>query len=100
MGPNRLDAEIAIHSEAVGVLNAKMGKLTDKKRSGAILKQYRQAYAAALFDLSLPETGKARLTLTSRPNGSGRGGPRSILAYYAALWDACCRTAGSSRCSS
>ncbi|TVO63688.1 hypothetical protein FHP89_14025 [Denitromonas ohlonensis] len=90
-----LDAEIAVHTEAVGVLNAEMDKLTDKKRSGAILKQYRQAYAAALFDLNLPDSGKARLTLTSRPSDSGSGGPRSILAYYAALWDVCCGTTGS-----
>lgn len=90
-----LDAEISIHSEAVGALNAEMDKLTDKKRSGAILKQYRQAYAAALFDLNLPDSGKARLTLTSRPSDSGSGGPRSILAYYAALWDVCCGKTGS-----
>ncbi len=90
-----LDAEIAIHSEEVGQLNAEMEKLTDKKHSGAILKQYRQAYATALFDLNLPDTGKARLTLTSRPNDSGSGGPRAILAYYAALWDVCCGTTGS-----
>lgn len=90
-----LDAEIAIHSEAVGVLNTEMDKLTDKKRSGAILKQYRQAYAAALFDLNLPDSAKARLTLTSRPSDSGSGGPRSILAYYAALWDVCCGKTGS-----
>lgn len=90
-----LDAEIAIHSEAVGELNAEMDKLTDKKRSSAILKQYRQAYATALFDLNLPDTGKARLTLTSRPNDSGSGGPRAILAYYAALWDVCCGKTGS-----
>lgn len=90
-----LDEEIAIHSEAVGALNAEMEKLTDKKRSGAILKQYRQAYAAALFDLNLPDSGKTRLTLTSRPSDSGSGGPRSILAYYAALWDVCCGKTGS-----
>lgn len=90
-----LDAEITIRSEAVGMLNAEMDKLTDKKRSGAILKQYRQAYAAALFDLNLPDSGKARLTLTSRPSDSGSGGPRSILAYYAALWDVCCGKTGS-----
>lgn len=90
-----LDAEIAIHSEAVGELNAEMDKLTDKKRSSAILKQYRLAYATALFDLNLPDTGKARLTLTSRPNDSGSGGPRAILAYYAALWDVCCGKTGS-----
>lgn len=90
-----LDAEIAIHSEEVGKHNAEMNELTDKKRSSAILKQYRQAYATALFDLNLPDTGKARLALTSRPNDSGSGGPRSILAYYAALWEVCCGNTGS-----
>lgn len=90
-----LDAEIAIHSETVGQLNSEMDQLTDKKHSVAILKQYRQAYATALFDLNLPDTGKARLTLTSRPNDSGSGGPRAILAYYAALWAVCCGKTGS-----
>lgn len=90
-----LDAEIAIHVSKVEELNAKLSELTDKKRSAAILKQYRQAYSAALFDLNLPETGKSRPLLASRPNISGSGGPRSVLAYYSALWDVCCSHSGS-----
>lgn len=90
-----LDAEIAVHSDEVGRLNAEMEKLTNTKHSSAILKQYRQAYATALFNLNLPDTGKARITLTSRPNDSGSGGPRAILAYYSALWEVCCGKTGS-----
>lgn len=90
-----LDAAITMGSETVEELSTSMDKLTDKKRSAAILKQYRQAYSTALFDLNLPDSGKARLNLTSRPSDSGSGGPRSILAYYAALWSVCCGKTGS-----
>lgn len=33
--------------------------------------------------------------MNSRPNVSGSGGPRSVLAYYAALWAACYGQMGS-----
>lgn len=84
-----LDGEITVHAGKVDEFNTKMEAFTDRKRSGAILKQFRRAYSAALFELNILETGKSRPKLTSRPNLSGSGGPRSILAYYAALWDVC-----------
>lgn len=90
-----LDGEIATRSDKIDQLSSNMDKLTDKKRSTAILKQYREAYSAARLELNLPKTGKTRITLTTRPNESGSGGPRSILAYYAALWDVCCVETGS-----
>ena len=34
------------------------------------------------------------MRLTSRPDLSGSGGPRSILAYYSALWRTCHDNAG------
>ena len=94
---SKLDAEIAAHSEAVEQCNGEMEKLTDKKHPTAILKQYRKAYATALFELNVPNTETTRITLQSRPNDSGSGGPRAILAYYAALWDVCCGQYGSFR---
>ncbi len=90
-----LDADIAKHSETVEMRDADMLKLTDKKHSKAILKQYRQAYTNALFELNLPAAETARMMLQHRPNDSGSGGPRAILAYYAAIWDVCCGKSGS-----
>jgi hypothetical protein len=84
-----LDGEIANHAGEIEKFNGQLEQLTDKKRSASILKQYRQAYSAALFKLNLPETETTRLKLNSRPDISGSGGPRSLLAYYAALWDVC-----------
>jgi predicted nucleic acid-binding Zn-ribbon protein len=90
-----LEREIGAHSSEVDRLSSEMSELTDRKRSSVIMKKFRQAYAAALFDLNLPPSEQTRLSLTSRPSLSGSGGPRSILAYYAALWDVCCGQTGS-----
>ncbi len=90
-----LNAEIFKHSEAVEMHTALMNKLSDKKRSAAILTEYREAYAAALVHLNLPRTDSDRIGLSSRPDDSGSGGPRAILAYYSALWHVCCGKAGS-----
>ncbi len=92
-----LEAEMAGHLLEHERVTEAMNKLTDRKRSTEILKIFRTAYSTALVELSLPmtETGKARLT--SRPNLSGSGGPRSVLAYYAALWAACYGEKGSFR---
>lgn len=84
-----LDGEIAGHAGKVEIFNSVMSSLTDRKRSAQILKQYRESYSVALFDLNLPPSEKTKPLLTSRPNISGSGGPRSILAYYSAIWDAC-----------
>lgn len=68
------------------VINQKLKALTDPKRSKAILKLFREAYASALHGLNLPPMEVKGIRLTSRPGLSGSGGPRSVLAYYAALW--------------
>ena len=39
--------------------------------------------------MELPSVNTAKIRLTNRPDLSGSGGPRSILAYYAALWRTC-----------
>lgn len=92
-----LDSEIATHLLEHDKVTMAMDKLTDRKRSASILKVFREAYSAALVDLNLPMTDTRRFKLTSRPNLSGSGGPRSILAYYAALWAACFGDNGSFR---
>ncbi len=90
-----LEREISTHLSEVDHLSSSMSDLTDRKRSAAIQDRFREAYASALFELNMPPSEKSRLTLNSRPSVSGSGGPRSILAYYAALWDVCCSQTGS-----
>jgi hypothetical protein len=76
-------------------LSAEMDKLTDRARSKEILKTFRDAYSSALIALNLPATDTSKVRLNSRPEISGSGGPRSVLAYYAALWAACYGPMGS-----
>lgn len=82
-------------------INARMGRIeeleeslksfTDRKRSKNILGAFRGAYAAALMKLNSPQVESSKVKLTSRPSISGSGGPRSVLAYYGALWQTCYR---------
>ena len=90
-----LEAEMASHMLEHERMTEVMNNLTDRKRSNEILKTFRAAYTAALVDLNLPMTDTGKAKLTSRPKLSGSGGPRSILAYYAALWVACYGEEGS-----
>lgn len=70
-------------------LNRDLKDFVNRKRSKDILKTYRDAYSFSRIKLNLPPVKTNRLRLTSRPNISGSGGPRSILAYYSALWKTC-----------
>jgi len=72
-----------------------MNELMNRKRSNTIQKKFQEAFSSALFDLNMPPPEKKRVTLRSRPSISGSGGPRSVLAYYAAIWDVCCSQTGS-----
>lgn len=76
-------------------LSAEMYKVTDRARSQTILKSFREAYSSALIALNLPATDTGKARLISRPKLSGSGGPRSVLAYYAALWANCYDQMGS-----
>lgn len=73
----------------IEVLDARLKALTNKKRSKTILDKFRDAYEATLMRLNLPSLDTSRLKLTSRPDLSGSGGPRSVLAYYGAIWQVC-----------
>ncbi|MFH6781804.1 MULTISPECIES: hypothetical protein [Methylobacterium] len=66
--------------------DARLHELTNRRRSAEILKIFRRAYIEARVSLNLPPIDTKRLNLRSRPNVSGSGGPRSVLAYYSALW--------------
>lgn len=81
-----LKTSISRALEELDGINQKLKALTDPKRTKAILKIFREAYASALRGLNLPPVEVKSVRLTSRPGLSGSGGPRSILAYYAALW--------------
>lgn len=64
-------------------------KTTNLKKSKLILDNFRSTYKSYRFKLNLPQVETTRLKLSSRPDISGSGGPRAILAYYAALWSVC-----------
>lgn len=72
-------------------LEKRLRELTSRKRSKEILQAFRDYYRAARVALNLPPIDVSRTRLTSRPNISGSGGPRALLAYYAALWRLCLR---------
>lgn len=71
------------------IINARLDALTNKGRTKRILADFREAYAAARKELNVPEPSGKRIGLLSRPKRSGSGGPRLLLAYYAALWKVC-----------
>lgn len=81
-----LRTDINANLEELDSLQLQLKNLTNAKRAKAILIIFREAYASALFSLNLPAIDVSKLKLTSRPDLSGSGGPRSLLAYYAALW--------------
>lgn len=81
-----LEAKIDPLVIAIDRLVAQLGELTSTNRSKAILAIFRTYYSAALRALNMPPVETKKMKLTSRPKLSGSGGPRSILAYYAALW--------------
>ncbi|OIS94217.1 hypothetical protein [Brucella cytisi] len=81
-----LEAKINPLVITIDGLIAQLGELTSTKRSKNILSIFRTYYAAALQALNMPPVETKKMKLTSRPKLSGSGGPRSMLAYYAALW--------------
>lgn len=84
-----LKLEIDQRLSEIETLTSRLKELANAKRSKEILKSFREAYASALISLNLPPIETSKLRLTSRPDLSGSGGPRSILAYYGALWRTC-----------
>ncbi|MFD2677833.1 hypothetical protein [Camelimonas lactis] len=81
-----LEAKINPLVTAIDRLMAQLDELASPKRSKNILSIFRASYATALHALNMPPVETKKMRLNSRPKISGSGGPRSILAYYAALW--------------
>lgn len=74
---------------SVDALERKMKSLRAAKRTRSILDDFRSYYMTGRAALKLPPMDASKMKLTGRPDLSGSGGPRSILAYYAALWRTC-----------
>lgn len=74
---------------AVDALDEKMKLLRAPKKTRAILEKFRSYYVSGRVALQLPAVDASKMKLAGRPDLSGSGGPRSILAYYAALWKTC-----------
>lgn len=70
----------------VAALETRMKELRSPKRTKRILAEFREHYAAGRIALQLHSVTTKTMQLASRPSLSGSGGPRSILAYYAAIW--------------
>ena len=84
-----LNKEIQDRLMEIEKLTKRLKELTNARRSKEILNHFRESYASALFSLNLPPIDTHTVRLTTRPDMSGSGGPRSILAYYSALWRTC-----------
>ncbi|WP_426396443.1 hypothetical protein ACN9M1_00430 [Ralstonia sp. R-29] len=78
----------------VDAFDRKMKTLRTSKKTREILEEFRTHYTANRVALQLPVIDASKMKLTSRPDLSGSGGPRSILAYYSALWRTCQGVAG------
>jgi hypothetical protein len=81
-----LKAKIDEALSQIEVFSAKLAELTSAKRTKEILALFRASYASAILALNLPIVDTKKTRLNSRPNVSGSGGPRAVLAYYSALW--------------
>lgn len=84
-----LEREIMKRLAKVDSLSDKLSELTSKKRTNEILGRFREYYASARRALNLLPQDLTHFRINSRPATSGSGGPRAILAYYAALWRIC-----------
>ncbi len=69
-----------------------MKSYVDRGRRKEILARFREHYARARQLLNLNIGDVSKMQIQSRPDISGSGGPRAVLAYYAALWQICSPT--------
>jgi hypothetical protein len=81
---SKIDAALSL----IETFSTELAELTSADRTKEILTLFRTSYASAILALNLPAVDTSRVRLSSRPNVSGSGGPRTILAYYSALWRA------------
>ena len=66
-----------------------MKSYIDKKRKKRIRDQFRDVYSNARSLLNLPAIDTSKQQIHSRPDVSGSGGPRAVLAYYASISNIC-----------
>ncbi|EJB1786902.1 hypothetical protein MUC14_002758 [Vibrio parahaemolyticus] len=81
-----LQDKIDVLSSEVYNLEQGIKEVTNRKRSSQILKDFREKYSLARVKLNLPSVDTKKMQITSRPDISGSGGPRALLAYYSAVW--------------
>jgi hypothetical protein len=67
-------------------LEQDMKALKSPKRRKEIRDFFLERYRDARVRLNLMSKDMKKVQVTTRPNVSGSGGPREVLAYYAALW--------------
>jgi len=67
-------------------LEQDMKGLRSPKRRKEIRDFFQERYRDARVRLNLMSKDMKKVQVTTRPNVSGSGGPREVLAYYAALW--------------
>jgi hypothetical protein len=84
----QIAAELAACNAKLSIMDVRLGALADKKRTKRILTAFREAYSLTRKALNVPDPAGTP-GIVSRPNRSGSGGPRLLLAYYAALWKVC-----------
>lgn len=84
-----IEQNIGEHALSIQALAQELKKLIDRKRSGEIINNFRETYRVSLSGLNMPILDTSKFKLSSRPAISGSGGPRSLLAYYSAVWSAC-----------
>jgi hypothetical protein len=84
----QISGELADWNAKLLEIEARLGALADKKRTKRIVAAFREGYVLARKLLIVPDPSGTP-NLASRPNRSGSGGPRLLLAYYAALWKVC-----------
>lgn len=67
-------------------LEQDMKSFQSAKRRKEIRNFFQERYRDARVRLNLMSKDMKKVKVTTRPNVSGSGGPREVLAYYAALW--------------
>lgn len=84
----QISGELADWNTKLAEIAARLSALADKERTKRIVSAFREAYSLARKALNVPDPA-GNPSLINRPNRSGSGGPRLLLAYYAALWKVC-----------
>lgn len=85
----QMDRSISDLAGQVGLLDHEMSRLNNTRRAREIRDRFRNHYAMARQALRLRPVNAGHISLASRPDSSGSGGPRAILAYYSAIWNVC-----------